>query len=141
MKLLRTFLLLSVVVATWLPSMALAQGSASCGFLGRKIQFADGAEACVRDVALFKRTGLIENAPTVSYESRISGSKTYAIATTANPNACPFSTFISWDWTGHDASSALPGCNAKLADAVRQRGAATGVECRCEVVVDNGKSA
>ena len=140
MKLFRALLLL-MLTATWLPSTALGQSSASCGFLGRKIQFADGVEACVRDVALFKRTGLIDAAPTISYESRIAGSKTYAIAATANPNACPFSTFISWDWTGHDASSALPGCNARLAEAVRQGGVAAGVDCRCEVVVDNGKSA
>jgi chemotaxis protein histidine kinase CheA len=140
MKFFRALLLL-ILMAAGLPSTALAQGSANCGFLGRKIQFADGAETCVRDVALFKRSGLIENAPTISYESRIAGSKTYAIAVTANPNVCPFSTFISWDWTGHDASSALPGCNAKLTDAVSQRGVSAGVGCRCEVVVDNGRSA
>lgn len=128
-------------MAAGLPSTAIAQSSANCGFLGRKIQFADGAEACVRDVSLFKRSGLIDNAPTISYESRIAGSRTYAIAVTANPNVCPFSTFISWDWTGHDASSALPGCNAKLTDAVSQRGVSADVGCRCEVVVDNGKSA
>jgi chemotaxis protein histidine kinase CheA len=139
MKLLR-FLLFLMLTWLWLPVPAQAQSTVSCGFLGSKIEFADGAHTCVRDVALFKRIGLIDTAPTISYEFRIGASQSYAIATTANPNVCPFSTFISWDWRGHDASSALPGCNAKLADAVQRRGAAPGVECRCEVVVNNGKS-
>ena len=131
MNVLRRLLLL-LLMAPWFAAPVLAQSTANCGFLGRKIQFADGAEACVRDMPLFKRSGLIDATPNLSYESRISGSKSYAIAMTANPNMCPFSTFIAWDWTGHDASTALPGCDARLADAVKKLGIDAAAGCPSE---------
>lgn len=112
----------------------------SCGLFGRKIEFAGGGEVCVRDVPLFARDGLIDNPQITNYRDRIAAAKSYAIATTSNPAACPLALFISWDWMGHEAADALPRCNARLAEAVLRHGASAGADCRCEVLVSSGKS-
>jgi chemotaxis protein histidine kinase CheA len=140
MRPLRAFLLL-ICFLQGLPA-ALAQGSASpsCGFLGRKIDFSDGGGICVRDIPLFRHSGLISTDPNATYASRISGAKSYAVAVTANPQTCPLAMFIAWDWSGHDEAEALPRCNERLAEAVRRRGSASGADCKCEVLVDSGRT-
>jgi hypothetical protein len=140
MRLLRGLLFL-ICFLQWLPA-ALAQGSASpsCGFLGRKIDFADGGGICVRDIPLFRHSGLISTDPNSTYASRISGAKSYAIAVTANPKSCPLAMFIAWDWSGHDEAEALPRCNERLAEAVRRRGLAAGADCKCDIIVDSGRT-
>ena len=141
MRLLRALSLL-ICFLLGLPT-ALAQSSASpsCGFLGRKIDFAGGGGICVRDIPFFRHVGQISNEPNATYASKISGVNSYAIAVTANPQACPLAMFIAWNWSGNDGAEALPRCNERMAEAVRRRGLASDADCKCDVLVDSGRTA
>ena len=128
--------LLVAVTAIYSPE---SKSQSSCGFFDPKVRFADGSTACLSSFALLQRSGLItgEFANVVGV-ARTHGSS-YALATTANPKQCPFVQFTSWNWSGQDASYALPGCEQRLKDALQRFPSASG--CKCEVLLDSGKSA
>jgi len=139
MRLMRLLLLIFI----WhLGTAAYAQTSSSpnCGLLGRKVDFPDGGGVCVRDLPLFKHSGLISTNLSATYASQIGAVKTYAIAVTANPLVCPLAMFMAWDWSGHDAAEALPRCNERLAETVRRSGSTAGTACRCELLVESGRT-
>nr|NDG06163.1 hypothetical protein [Oxalobacteraceae bacterium] len=130
------FVLSALVFMTMYSSDSRSQSS--CGFFDPKVRFADGTSACLNTFPLFVRQGLITNDfPDVVSVAK-SHSAAYAVAATANPRQCPFVQFTSWNWSGQEASYALPGCEKRLEEAAKKFPTAKG--CTCEVLIDGGRT-
>lgn len=129
-----------LVLALLLGAVGSAQAQSGCGFFERKIRFADGQEGCASEFAFLRQEGLIANESGTSYAAKSRASATYAIALTADPQSCPFASYMAWNWSGRDAAEALPKCNERMAEALRRVGSSA-ANCRCETVVDTARSA
>jgi len=130
------FVLSALVFMTMYSSDSRSQSS--CGFFDPKVRFADGTSACLNTFPLFVRQGLITNDfPDVVSVAK-SHSAAYAVAATANPRQCPFVQFTSWNWSGQEASYALPGCEKRLEEAAKKFPTAKG--CTCEVLINGGRT-
>ena len=80
--------------------------SADCGFLSSKIKFFDGSSACYSDISFLTRTGVVEQDKNISLISVISNNyQNFAIATTADPQSCPFVQSTQWRQDPSDTAS------------------------------------
>jgi hypothetical protein len=119
----------------WLP-----KDTAGCnGFLDKKISFADGGSACLKDVYEAAFRGDREN---ILQKLESSGNP-YVVAASTNPRSCPLSYRTYWS-VGMDArernrKQALDGCQRAL-DAAATRMNATATTCSCAVFIENGES-
>jgi hypothetical protein len=112
----------------------------SCGFGDPKITFQDGSSTCLKEFPLFNMKGVLDQDSSQTFISKIRSVNTYAISTPANPASCPYVKQMSWDWSGNDAYQALPKCQAKLDQKLKEIGVASTSDCKCLVLVDNGKT-
>lgn len=137
---LHVFCCLAWLTCGAVPSVAHAQAS-SCGMFDPKVRFADGSSACLKEFDFFNRPGFVTTDSAQSYAS-IAGSKPrYAITLNADPQMCPFAQYMAWDWGGREADEALPKCEERLKQAAQAHGkAADAPACKCEVLIDNGKT-
>jgi hypothetical protein len=132
---------LVLVVSGYLPTMLSAQ-TVYCGFLEPKVRFSDGTSACLKSFSFFNRSGVMPAAADQTYAGIAASKSTYAIAITADPDSCPFAQSASWNWGRMEAQDALPRCDERLQQAVQEKGKAGGATtCKCDVLVDNGKTA
>jgi len=116
---------------------SLAQGS--CGLFDPKITFRDGSKSCLSEFSFFSRKGIISSP---DFGDHVAVAKThatsYAIATPASPQSCPFVQYTAWDWLGQDAKEALSKCNTRMQEAAKRNSEFS--KCGCEVLVDSGFS-
>ena len=84
--------------------------------------------------------GVLDQDSSQTFISKIRSVSTYAISTPVNPVSCPYVKQMSWDWNGNDAFQALPKCQAKLDQKVKELGLSPVPECKCLVLIDNGKT-
>ena len=130
--------LLSIVIL--FPFTAFAQSS--CGFLDTKVTLSDKTSLCVKDVPFFNKLGLIVNDPNSTYLDIAKRSSTFSIATTTEPQLCPFASQIAWNFgTRENSLSALKGCEEKLQSRVNQIDKADqSVNCKCDILVDSSST-
>ena len=117
--------------------------SAVCNSNDAQVRFADGSDGCIKEFGFFNRPGVVSGQPDETYTSLANRyPKAYAITLNANPQMCPFAQAIGWNLSGSEAARALPVCEDRLRQAVQTLGKAAGTQsCRCEVLVDSGRSA
>ena len=114
----------------------------SCGFLDTKVTLSDKTSLCVKDVPFFNKAGLIVNDSNSTYLDIAKRSSTFAIATTAEPQSCPFASQISWNLgTRENSQSAIRGCEEKLQNRVSQIDKASQpVNCKCDILIDSNSA-
>jgi len=128
-----------ILCLLWLGGSTGAFAQTSCGFFDPKIRFADGSSACISAFPLLNRPGLISSTEFGDVHSVArTHASSYALAVTAKPNQCPFVQFTAWNWSGHDAATALPGCEKRLTEALSQYPHLK--DCRCDVLIDSGRT-
>jgi len=122
-------------------ALGFAQGQTiSCGFSDPKITFGDGSSACLKEFPLFNTKGVLDQDSSQTFISKIKSINSYAISTPSNPLSCPYVKQMSWDWSGADAYQALPKCQSKLDQKLKETGASPSQDCKCLVLIDNGKT-
>lgn len=115
--------------------------NASCGFFDKKILFADGSSACLNEISFLNIKGLMPPFPNESYSSLAKSHSSYAIAVTAEPMFCPFENSMQWNWRGDEGKRAVSSCESRMPAAEKTYGkSAKARDCKCEVLVDSGKS-
>jgi len=114
----------------------------SCGFLDTKVTLSDKTSLCVKDVPFFNKAGLIVNDSNSTYADIAKRSSTFAIATTAEPQSCPFASQISWNLgIRENSQTAIRGCEEKLQNRVNQIDKADQlVNCKCDILVDSSNT-
>lgn len=114
----------------------------SCSFLDTKVTLSDKTSLCVKDVPFFNKSGLIVNDPNSTYADIAKRSSTFSIATTTEPQLCPFASQITWNFgTRENSLSALKGCEEKLQSRVSQIGKADqSVNCKCDILIDSNST-
>ncbi len=114
----------------------------TCGFLDTKVTLSDRTSLCVKDVPFFNKAGLIVNDSNSTYADIAKRSSTFSIATTTEPQLCPFASQISWNFgTRENSLSALKGCEEKLQSRVSQIGKADqSVNCKCDILIDSNSA-
>ena len=113
------------------PQAALAQ--ATCGFFDPKVSFPDGSRACLSEYSFFTRKGLL-----TSFTDHVALAKAhsnYAIATTSNPERCPFARFTVWERSAQEAEA---GCRPRLQEEVKK--SAEFSNCDCDTLIDSGRT-
>ena len=137
-KLFMTRCLLSIVIL--FPFTAFAQSS--CGFLDTKVTLSDRTSLCVKDVPFFNKAGLLVNDSNSTYADIAKRSSTFSIATTTEPQLCPFASQISWNLGPRENNqSVLKGCEEKLQIRVSQIGKADqSVICKCDILIDSNSA-
>ena len=122
-------------------ALCLAQGeTVSCGLSDPKVTFADGSSTCLKEFPLFNLKGVLDQDSSQTFISKIKFVNTYAISTPSNPLSCPYVKQMSWDWSGNDGYQALPKCQSKLDQKLKELGASSSQDCKCIVLIDNGKT-
>jgi len=115
--------------------------NAECSSFDSKVKFADGSQACLNEFDFFTVKGVIDQDLSLTFINKIKNVSSYAIATPNNPEACPYVKQMSWDWSGSDAFQALPKCQDKLAQKIRELGLSDQAQgCKCQVLIDNGRT-
>lgn len=111
----------------------------SCGFFDTKVTLSDKTSLCLKDVPFFNKPGLIVNDPNSTYADIAKRSSTFSIATTTEPQRCPFASQISWNFgTRENSLSAIKGCEEKLQSRVNQIDKASlSVNCKCDILIDS----
>jgi hypothetical protein len=116
-------------------------GYAACESNAKKITFTDGATACLNEFNFLNIKGLMKPFPNESYSSKSQSIRTYAVAVSADPLLCPFEHSMQWDWSGDDGRRAINACESRMPAAIQAYGKSESVQnCKCEVLIDNGKS-
>jgi hypothetical protein len=115
---------------------------AACGSNDKKITFTDGATACLNEFNFLNIKGLMKPFPNESYSSKSQSIRTYAVAVSADPLLCPFEHSMQWDHsTGDNDRRAINACESRMPAAIQTYGKSESVQnCKCEVLIDNGKS-
>lgn len=126
-----------------LPPLAVASSNAaaqgSCGLFEPSVSFVDGTKACVNQFALFTRKGLIAGREFPDFVAVAKAfPRSHAIAMTADPERCPHVQFVAWNWVGVDAQEALPRCQQRMQEAVKNDSSLSA--CQCEVLIDRGQT-
>jgi len=138
MRTIKKFLLKLLTAAVFVLPMT---GYAACGSNDKKITFTDGATACLNEFNLLNIKGLMKPFPNESYTSISQSKRTYAVAVSADPLLCPFEHSMQWDWSGDDGRRAINACESRMPAAIQAYGKSESVQnCKCEVLIDNGKS-
>jgi hypothetical protein len=133
----KLFLKLLTAAAFVLPM----NGYAACESNAKKITFTDGATACLNEFNFLNIKGLMKPFPNESYTSISQFKRTYAVAVSADPLLCPFEHSMQWDWGGDDGRRAINACESRMPAAIQAYGKSESVQnCKCEVLIDNGKS-
>ena len=114
----------------------------SCGFLDTKVTLSDKTSLCVKDVPFFNKAGLIVNDSNSTYADIAKRSSSFAIATTAEPQSCPFASQISWNLgTRENSQTAIRGCEEKLQNRVSQIDKASQpFNCKCDILIDSNST-
>jgi len=129
--------LIRILCLLWLAWSGFSSAQSSCGFFDPKVTFADGSRACLSEFAFFSRKGLITSPEYADHLAVAkANSSSYAIATSATPERCPFVQFTAWNWAGQDAQEALPKCNQRMQEAAKK--SSDYGNCRCEILIDSG---
>lgn len=117
-------------------------GFAACGSNDKKITFTDGSTACLNEFNFLNIRGLMKPFPNESYSSKSQSTRTYAVAVSADPLLCPFEHSMQWDHsTGDNDRRAINACESRMPAAIQAYGKSPNIQsCKCEVLIDNGKS-
>ena len=124
-------------------SLSVLTAKADCGLFSPKVKFFDGGTSCYSDISFLTRTGVAEQDKNISLISVISNNyQNFAIATTADPQSCPFVQSTQWRQDPSDTASLVKNiCEERLKTKISQIGKSnTNATCNCQVILSSGNS-